>query len=659
MIESMNLAILVGSLLVAAAVVTSFLSTRFGAPLLLIFLLIGLVAGEDGLGIRFDDGRVAYFIGSLALAVILFESGFETRLSSFKTAALPALSLATFGVLVTAGIVGVAAMFAFGWSGTKGMLLGTIVASTDAAAVFFLLRVGGITLRDRVRSTLEIESGSNDPMAIFLTLSLVAMATAAAGEGQPIIALLRDFFIQIGLGLMFGLAGGFVMARIMNRLELEPALYPILLAALMLVLFATTGLANASGFLAVYVAGLICGNARLKNAAALRRVLPGLSWLSQIAMFLTLGLLATPSEFGTVLVPALIVAFVLIFLARPAAVWLSLIPFGFSRNETAFVAWVGLRGAVSILLAILPMIGGIENGQQIFNAAFIVVLCSLILQGWTIGPVARWLGVVVPARSGPVERIELELPGKGDHEVVAYRVTGDSAVGRGRRIPRWARPSMIVRDGRSIRYEVAGPLREGDRVYIVTATEHVRLLDQLFARPVENADSAALFGDFVLPPGARMADLAAVYGFVVSGEKSGRTVGELLVAAFGGDLEVGDRIAVGPVDLIVRRLNEQHAIEEVGLALEQREPPRKLPLFQNRREITQFVREIRKRRAERRAARAPAISSAVGAAEMGGEKPHGEGEGHEPQRPDPDQGGPGQLQDEERREQAVGDERPA
>lgn len=656
MIESMNLAILVGSLLVVAAVVTSFFSTRFGAPLLLIFLVIGLVAGEDGIGIRFDDGRVAYFIGSIALAVILFESGFETRLASLRAAALPALSLATFGVLVTAGIVGVTAALAFGWSGTKGFLLGTIVASTDAAAVFFLLRVGGITLRDRVRSTLEIESGSNDPMAIFLTLSLVAMATASGGESEPILGLLRSFFVQIGLGAIFGLVGGLLMVRIVNRLELESSLYPILLIALMLVLFAGTGLESASGFLAVYVAGLVCGNARLKNVAALRRVLPGLSWLSQIAMFLTLGLLATPSEFGSVLVPALVIAFVLIFLARPIAVWLSLMPFGFARNETAFVSWVGLRGAVSILLAILPMVGGIAGGQEIFNAAFIVVLCSLILQGWTIAPVARWLGVVVPARRGPVERIELELPGKGDHEVVAYRVTGDSAVGRGRRIPRWARPSMIVRDGRSVRYEIAGPLREGDRVYIVTATEHVRLLDQLFARPVENADSAALFGDFALPPGARMSDLAAVYGFTVSSDKAARTVGDLLVAAFGGDLEVGDRIPIGPVDLIVRRLNEQNEIEEVGLALEQREPPRKLPLFQNRRDIMQFVREIRRRRAERRSARAQAASSGA-AAEMRGEKSHGEREGHEPERVDPDEPGPGKLQDEERRQQAVGDER--
>jgi cell volume regulation protein A len=653
MIESMNLAILVGSLLIAVAVLTSFFSTRFGAPLLLVFLLLGLVAGEDGLGIRFDDGRVAYFIGSIALAVILFESGFETRLSSFRAAALPALSLATIGVLITAAIVGFAASFAFGWSGLKGLLLGTIVASTDAAAVFFLLRVGGISLRERVKSTLEVESGSNDPMAIFLTLSLVAMATAAAGEGEPLLTLVRDFFVQIGLGLILGLVGGYLMVRIVNRIDLEPALYPILLLAMVLVLFAATGLADASGFLAVYVAGLLCGNARLKQIAALRRVLQGMSWLSQIAMFLTLGLLATPSAFGAVAVPALFVAFVLIFLARPIAVWLCLIPFGFSRNETAFVAWVGLRGAVSILLAILPMVGGMANGQEMFNAAFIVVLCSLVLQGWTIGPVARWLGVIVPARFGPVERFELELPGKGDHEVVAYRVIADSAVGRGRRIPRWARPSMIVRDGRALRYEVAGPLREGDRVYIVTATEHVRLLDQLFARPADHADSAALFGEFAFAPTAHMSDLAEAYGFEVPVAQAGLTVGQLLEAAFGSDIEPGDRIPVGPVDLIVRRLNDAHEIEEVGLALERRSGPRKLPLFQNRREIMEYLRERRRRRAEQRQAATLLAASSDAPTKVGGEQGHGQREGDQPQGADGDEARPDQLENQEGSEKPI------
>ncbi len=608
MIETTYLAILIGSLLVGVAVFTSIFSTRFGAPLLLVFLLLGLVAGEDGLGIRFDDARVAYFIGSIALAVILFESGFETRLSSFRVAALPALTLATVGVIITAVIVGAAAHLVFGWGWISALLLGSIVASTDAAAVFFLLRVGGITLRDRVRSSLEVESGSNDPMAIFLTMALVGLATAAAGEGEAVLNLLRSFFLQIGLGTVTGLIGGYVIVRIVNRVELEAALYPILLIALVLALFAATGMAQASGFLAVYVAGLVAGNMRMRQVLAVRRVLQGMSWLAQIAMFLTLGLLATPHEFGQLLLPAIAVAAVLIFIARPAAVWLSLIPFGFSRNETAFMAWVGLRGAVSILLAILPMVGGVAHGQAMFNVAFIVVLCSLVLQGWTIAPVARFLGLVVPARYGRVERIDLELPGRGDHEVVTYRVAPDSAVARGRRIPRWARPALILRDGRSLRFEAAGPLQPGDQVYIVAATEHIRLLDQLFARPSGGGDTAVLFGDFTIDPDIRFADLAEAYGFETGEAEGGETVAAMMRRNLGGDLEEGDRVAAGPVDLIIRRLDDDDEIAEVGLALERRAPPRKLPVFQNWRDIVAYMKARKTRRA---AAQAAALAAAV------------------------------------------------
>ena len=596
MIETTYLAILIGALLVGAAVFTSIVSTRFGAPLLFVFLMLGLAAGEDGLGIRFQDSRTAFFIGSIALAVILFESGFETKLSSFRLAALPALTLATFGVLVTAGITGLAAHFAFGWDWIAALLLGTIVASTDAAAVFFLLRVGGITLRERMRSTLEVESGSNDPMAIFLTMALVALATSSSGEGEAVLTLFRSFLQQIGLGGLMGLIGGFAIVRVVNRAELEPALYPILVIALVLVLFAATGMLEASGFLAVYVAGIVCGNLRMRQGMALRRVQQGMSWLAQIAMFLTFGLLATPSDFGLVLVPAGIVALVLIVIARPVAVWLSLAPFGFSRNETAFVAWVGLRGAVSILLAILPMVGGIEHGQAMFNAAFIVVLCSLVLQGWTIAPVARFLGLVVPPRYGRVDRVDLELPGRGDHEIVTYRVAPESAVARGRRIPRWARPSLILREGRSLRYEAAGPLQAADQVYIVAATEHIRLLDQLFARPLESADTAILFGDFAIEPDVHMGDLGDAYGFSVEGTRAEQSVADMMREAIHGDIEEGDRVAAGTVDLIVRRIGDHGVIVEVGLALERRAPPRKLPLFQNGRDLVLYLRQRRQRR---------------------------------------------------------------
>ncbi len=502
MFEAMNVAILVGSALVAAAAFTSILSFRFGAPLLLMFLLIGLAAGEDGLGLQFDNLGAAYFIGSVALTIILFDSGFATRLAALRVAAMPALLLATVGVLVTALLVGLAAQLVLGFSWLQGLLLGVIVAPTDAAAVFFLLRVGGITLRDLVRSTLEVESGSNDPIAIFLTVALVGLLGASAANAATLgTDVLLPLAIQLVVGSGVGFLGGVLIVQVVNRTDFEAALYPIVVTALALATYAVAGLAWGSGFLAVYVAGLVSGNARIRHATALRRFQEGTTWLSQIAMFLTLGLLATPHEFPAVALSAVILAAFLILVARPAAVWLCLMPFRFSRHETAFVSWVGLRGAVSILLAILPVMAGVPGGRMMFNIAFVVVLASLIVQGWTIAPMARFLALVVPPRRGPVDRIQLELPGSSRHEIVAYSVHPESAVARGQRIPRWAEPSLVVRGGRTLRRDRFGKPQAGDRIYVITTPEYIGLLDKLFAGPEPGAADPALYGEFSITAG--------------------------------------------------------------------------------------------------------------------------------------------------------------
>lgn len=513
MLDAMNIAILVAAGLVVISIVTSLVSFRVGAPLLLIFLGIGLAAGEDGLGIPFSDAPAAYFIGSVALAIILFDSGFGTRVQTIRAAAWPSVTLATVGVLLTTGLVGVVAhqFLGFGW--LEGMLMGAIISSTDAAAVFFLLRVGGITLRERIRSTLEIESGSNDPTAIFLTLTLVEFLAGGAAEGLSW-GLAKSFVIQMGLGGMFGFFGGQVIVQVINRLTLDRALYPIVMLSLALVLFAAVNMVGGSGFLAVYVAGIVAGNSRMQAEAMVRRFQAGLTWLAQITMFLVLGLLATPSRFADVALPAIVLALFLALVGRPLAVWLCLLPFGFSRNETTFVAWVGLRGAVSILLAILPLVGGLPNGEAYFNIAFIVVLTSLLIQGWTVRPLARWLGLIVPPQFGQLERIELELPGQASHELVAYRIRANSAVTSGERIPRWARPSLVIRDGHSMKFHRAGRLQPGDMVYIFTQPKQVYLLDRLFAGklPVE-ADDREFYGDFGLDPDAKLSAVAEAYGF--------------------------------------------------------------------------------------------------------------------------------------------------
>jgi cell volume regulation protein A len=299
----MFLAILVGTGLIVLSALTSLIASRVGAPLLLVFLAIGLLAGEDGPGgIQFSDAPVAYFLGSLALAIILFDSGFNTRLKSFRNAAAPAIVLATVGVVLTAAVLGVVAHFLFGFSYLEGFLIGSIVGSTDAAAVFFLLRVGGITIRDRVRSTLEVESSSNDPMAILLTAAVVDLLTTTNGMGDLTWGFALQVLQQMGLGLGLGAAGGLVLVWLVNRLELEAGLYPVVTVGAALLIFAATGLLGGSGFLAVYVAGLIGGNAPMRGSVAVRRFQEGLTWLCQIVMFLLLGLFATPSQFADVAV---------------------------------------------------------------------------------------------------------------------------------------------------------------------------------------------------------------------------------------------------------------------------------------------------------------------------------------------------------------------
>lgn len=567
MFDDINLAILIGAGLVAASALTSLVSQRVGAPLLLVFLGIGLSAGEDGiLGIEFDSGETAYFVGSLALAIILFDTGFATPLRSYRLAAAPALVLATLGVILTTAFVGAAVHWLFGVGWIKALLLGAIVASTDAAAVFFLLRVGGIRIHDRVGATLEIESGANDPMAIFLTATLVELA--ALTDGAPLdMSLAGEFVRQIGLGIVCGATGGVALVWFLRLLRrVDPGLYPVAALAAALILFAATGLLGGSGFLAAYVAGVVAGNSGVRFANRIRRFQVGMTWLAQIGMFLSLGLLATPSEFGAVLWPAIALAAVLIFVARPLAVWLCLLPFGFNTREMLFVGWVGLRGAVSILLAILPALGGVSDGSLYFNVVFVMVISSLVVQGWTIGAAAKRLRLLVPPSPGLVDRIELELPGDAEVELVGYRIHPESAVAGGERVPRWARPLLILRDARAYSVHNAGQLQAEDHVYLFAPPRQLRLLDSIYTRPGD-PDDAQVYGDFALRPETTLAEFEREYG-VSLGAGQDQTLGELLAAEFRGQPVPGDRIALDQLELVVRSLTPDGAVAEVGLILE-------------------------------------------------------------------------------------------
>ncbi len=585
---------LIGTLLVLFAAFSSVLAFRFGAPLLLLFLLIGLAAGVDGLGIQFENYNSAYVVGSLALAIILFDSGFGTSRQSFRQAAFPAISIATFGVFITTGIFGLVASWVLGISMLEGMLLGAIVASTDAAAVFFLLRIGGVNIRDKVRSTLEVESGSNDPMAIFLTISLVGVIASQSDTGAAGIAYIAfQFLQQMGLGILFGIAGGVLISVVANRFAQEIGLIPIFVLMLALLVFATTGAVGGSGFLAVYVAGIIAGNRKMRSANVVRRFQEGMTWLAQIIMFLVLGLLATPSQFPAILLPAVFLAFFLILVARPLAVWLCLLPFDFSQKETGFMAWVGLRGAVSILLGILPVLYGIPNAEMYFNIAFIIVLVSLLVQGWTINPMARVLSLIIPKQLGPVEKIEIDLPGTANHELVSYRVVQDSPVLKGERIPRWAMPSLVVRDGTSMRYQYAGRLKDNDFVYLFSAPQNVRLLDRLFASPAAvESDDPDFFGAFAISPARAARELETAYGpgLIAEAEKD-MTIADLMAARLGGKPDFADRVRLGTMTLIVRTIGANGEVTSVGLSLEPESRVINLPVFLNFRDMIKSFRE--------------------------------------------------------------------
>ena len=390
LVNTGNEIILVAGALCVAAILAGQVSARVGTPLLLVFIGLGALAGEDGPGgIAFDDFGTAYLVGSLALAVILFEGGLGTDRSMVRRAWGPAALLATVGVAVSAVVVGAAAVALFGVSWPEGLLLGAVLAPTDAAAVAVLLRLSPVNVPPRVVAVLEVESGLNDPMSVFLTVALIAILAQPGSLSISHAALL--FAEEMAGGAAAGVAGGWALVWLFRRLSAEPALFPVLALGGALVLFGGCQVLGTSGFLAVYVAGLLVGNSHSPASAGVPRFFNALGWLAQIALFLMLGLLVTPHELPHVVGPALLIAVVLIAVARPLAVSACLLPFRWRPAEVAFVSWVGLRGAVPIYLTIVSLLAGVHQARTLFDVAFVAVVASVALQGWTISPAARLL----------------------------------------------------------------------------------------------------------------------------------------------------------------------------------------------------------------------------------------------------------------------------
>ena len=569
--ELWNAAIFIGALLLVVSIVASDVSARLGAPLLLVFILLGMAAGEDGPGgIRFDDFQLSYVIGTLALAVIIFDGGMRTRRETFRVTLWPAVSLATVGVLITAGLVGIFAAWMLNMHWLTGMLVGAIVASTDAAAVFALLRNAGTTLQERVASTLEVESASNDPMAIFLTVAVLELL--AAGKTGFDAGVVAAFFKQFGIGAILGLAGGRLLVWLTNRLRLHTGLYPLLAAAGGLLVFAGTQQVGGSGYLAIFLAGVVLGNSQLQAGQNVLRVHDGLAWLSQIVMFIILGLLVTPSELIHIAGPALAIAAFLIVVARPVAVVASLAPFRLPWREQAFVSWVGLRGAVPIVLALFPTMYGLADARLYFNVAFFIVLVSLLVQGWTIAPAARLLRLEVPPSTEPVQRVTLDMPGHFEHEIVSYEVLpGSLAAARdlgALELPPGVQAIAVMRDGVPQALAPQLPLQPRDFVHLLAQPKTVHALNRLFDphQAPARLEEHLYFGDFVLRGDAALGDLAEVYGVEVPPEHLSKTLSDYLDERSHGRVVVGDRAPLGNALLVVRNI-EDGRVTEVGLKL--------------------------------------------------------------------------------------------
>lgn len=473
--------ILLAAILLISGVLTTKFSARMGVPALVLFILVGMILGHF---VYFDNARIAQMIGVLAFIIILFEGGLQTKWSTVRKVIVPSLSLATIGVIITTGLVAVGAKFILGLDWMTAILFGAIVGSTDAAAVFAVLK--GQNIKPKIGATLEAESGSNDPMAVFLTVAMIELIMTPESH---IFTLIGSFFVQMGVGAILGLIFGKFAIWALNKINLDSSgLYPVFATAFALLTYGITAFFNGSGLLAVYIAGILIGNAEIAYRHSIFRFSEGFAWMMQIAMFVILGLLVFPSELftGDIFLKGVLMSAFLILVARPIAVYLSTIKMGYTNKELIFLSWAGLKGAVPIVLATFPLLSGVEGSHEIFNVVFFVVLISCLVQGSTITNLAEKLNLVGPKKTTPIYSLELLSLGKADAEMIAYEIEEDAVI-VGQTLleipfPKGALVNAVIRDDQLITPTGNTVIQKGDFLYILSKRKDKKELKQLLQK---------------------------------------------------------------------------------------------------------------------------------------------------------------------------------
>ncbi|MDN5733422.1 MAG: potassium/proton antiporter [Psychrobacter sp.] len=590
--DTLNILYLVGALLIFASIMASTLSARLGVPLLLLFLIVGMLAGEQGiLGIEFSQYGIANFVGQAALACILLDGGLRTSFKSFRVGLKPAVTLATWGVLATVMVLGVFVTWLLDVDWRFGLLMAAIVGSTDAAAVFSLLRNGGVKLNDRVQATLELESGANDPLAILLVTGLIALNVDPAG--QTVLGFLGLLLQQLGVGLGMGLLFGYLLARLLPKVHLAEGMYAILILSAGLSVFAATNLLGGSGFLAVYLTGVLIGNHKVRSTEHVMRVMDSFAWLSQAVLFVVLGLLVTPSNVINVWHYSVAIAAFMILVARPVAVYTSVKPFKFKDREIGFISWVGLRGAVPITLAILPVMAGIDDAFMLFDIAFGVVVLSLILQGTTIPFMANVFRVRIPTNKDPKEEHEVWVSDKASITLYEFEVqAGAFAIGRhplgisNRISPDEISVFALVRGQQIVVVEEDTKLRYGDSVWYAMRGNHASKIAKIFNdTTLDRKAIDDFYGDWLLSPSVKLGDLPFFTDMVTSESladtlkykkpKNTESMWEQTVAEYvAQSLETapvsGDTVEIDDAwSLVIKEVDDKGKLRTIGLKHEE------------------------------------------------------------------------------------------